>query len=82
MTLTAKGFLVDGVPKTPYNTHINNAIGADMLNATQRRLLQEAIAKLEEASQLVVDALGESDATQYTCTGIQEIVAELEEDLA
>ena len=53
-----------------------------MLNTTKRRLLQEAIAKLEEASQLVVDALGESDATQYTCTGIQEIVAELEEDLA
>lgn len=53
-----------------------------MLNTTQRKLLQEAIAKLEEASQLVVDALGESDATQFTCTAIQEVVADLEEDLA
>ena len=26
LTLTAEGSLVDGVPKTPYNTHINNAL--------------------------------------------------------
>lgn len=51
------------------------------LNTTQRRLLREAVAKLEEASQLVVDALGESDATQFTCTQIQDLVADLEADL-
>ncbi len=30
LTLTAEGFLVDSVPKTLYNIHINNALGADM----------------------------------------------------
>jgi hypothetical protein len=53
-----------------------------MLNTTQVRLLREAIAKLEEASQCVVDALGETDATQFTCTQIQDVIADLEADIA
>ena len=52
-----------------------------MLNTTQRRLLQEAIAKLEEASQLVVDALGETDAAQFTGWSIQSVIADIAEDL-
>ncbi len=52
-----------------------------MLNTTQRQLLKEAIAKLEEASQCVVDALGETDAAQFTGTQLQEIIADLEADL-
>ncbi len=30
LTLTAEGSLVDGSTKLPYNTHINNALGANM----------------------------------------------------
>lgn len=52
-----------------------------MLNTTQRRLLKEAIANLEQACQNVQDALGESDATQFTNTAIQDVIADLEQDL-
>jgi hypothetical protein len=52
-----------------------------MLTQRQRRQLQQAIARLEQACECVQDALGESDATQFTNMAIQDIIAELEQDL-
>jgi hypothetical protein len=52
-----------------------------MLTKVQVQLLKEAIASLEEACQYVQAALGETDATQLTNTAIQEIIADLEQDL-
>ena len=47
----------------------------------QVRLLKEARAKLEEAYQLVQDALGETDACMYTCMDIQDVIDDINADL-
>ncbi len=52
-----------------------------MLTATQKQLLEQAIAKLEEADVLVQQALGATDACYDTHCGIQDLVEDLQCDL-
>lgn len=51
------------------------------LAPVQQKLLREAIAKLEEAYQCVQDALGETDACQFTCSDIQDVIDDIKADL-
>jgi hypothetical protein len=53
-----------------------------MVQIDRAELLRRAVEQLEEADALVQEALGESDATQFTCTQIQDIIADLEADIA
>ena len=45
-------------------------------------LLQQSLWKLEAAKNLIEQALGESDATQLTNAAIEEIMEDIEVDIA
>jgi hypothetical protein len=52
-----------------------------MTDAQKAARLRMAIQALEHADAWVQNALGESDATQITCTQIQEIIEDLMQDV-
>jgi DNA-binding MarR family transcriptional regulator len=52
-----------------------------MLTAEQKKLLKEAIAKLEDADALVQEALGDTDVCYMTHNSIADIVLDLCTDL-
>lgn len=53
-----------------------------MLTALQKQLLQEAVDKLHEADALVQQALGATDACYDMHCGIENLISDLEADLA
>lgn len=53
-----------------------------MLTAKQKAILESAIEKLHEADALVQQALGHTDACYDTHCGIEELISDLEADLA
>jgi DNA-binding MarR family transcriptional regulator len=52
-----------------------------MLTAKQKTLLEQAIAKLNEADALVQQALGATDACYDTHCAIEDVISDLEADL-
>ena len=53
-----------------------------MQNTQKAALLRRAIEQLEEADALVQEALGESDVCMETCMRIQDLIVDLEADIA
>lgn len=53
-----------------------------MLTAKQKAILESAIEKLHEADALVQQALGATDACYDTHCGIEDLISNLEADLA
>jgi hypothetical protein len=53
-----------------------------MLTATQKQLLQEAVDKLHEADALVQQALGATDSCYDTHCGIEDLITDLQADVA
>ena len=53
-----------------------------MLTAQQKQLLQQAVDKLHEADALVQQALGATDSCYDTHCGIEDLISDLEADLA
>ena len=52
-----------------------------MTDAQKAARLRLAIEALENADAWIQEALGESDATQFTCTQIQELIEDLTHDV-
>jgi hypothetical protein len=53
-----------------------------MLTAKQKAILESAIERLHEADALVQQALGATDSCYDTHCGIEELIADLQADLA
>jgi hypothetical protein len=53
-----------------------------MLTAKQKQLLEQAIQSLQNADALVQEALGATDSCYDTHCGIEDLISDLEADIA